>query len=58
MTEMKSKDENYTDPEIGAWLPCCYGGWFDMSLQDRKGHSAEGIFNCSCYSYEDLERKD
>lgn len=33
------------------WLPCCSGGWDNMSYLDRAGHgaSAKGIFDCSCY---------
>jgi hypothetical protein len=28
-------------------LPCCSGGWLNMTKVDRVGHSAEGIFDCS-----------
>lgn len=45
--EMRSVFENSTETE--DWLPCCYGGWIDMSLQDRRGHGADKVFNCSCY---------
>lgn len=33
------------------WLPCCSGGFADMSLPDQRGFgaSARGIFDCSCY---------
>jgi hypothetical protein len=30
------------------WLPCCHGGYFDMSKGDRKFSSADKIFDCSC----------
>lgn len=33
-----------------AWLPCCSGGYNDMSKSDRKGLSSDSIFNCSCPS--------
>jgi len=29
-------------------LPCCTGGWDSMSAGDQVGHSAKGIFDCSC----------
>lgn len=33
-----------------SWLPCCSGGWDDMSPSDRAGYgiSASKIFDCSC----------
>lgn len=33
-----------------SWLPCCSGGWNDMSLYDKKGfgRSTKGIFDCTC----------
>ncbi len=35
-----------------SWLPCCSGGWNDMSSSDKKGFgmSANRIFDCSCYT--------
>lgn len=30
------------------WLPCCYQGWKDMNIFDRKMLSAQEIFNCTC----------
>jgi len=39
----KSKGMEYTD-----WLPCCFGGYFDMHEVDRKAVAEDGIFNCSC----------
>lgn len=34
--------------EISDWLPCCFGGYFDMSDYERKLLSEEGIFDCTC----------
>lgn len=36
------------DKSADSWLPCCQGGWSDMSYIDKKGHSADGIFDCTC----------
>lgn len=36
-----SEEEDY------ELLPCCSGGWLNMTKADRIGHSAEGIFDCS-----------
>jgi hypothetical protein len=35
-----------------SWLPCCSGGWEDMSYSDKKsfGTDAKGIFDCTCYN--------
>lgn len=33
---------------VESWLPCCQGGWSDMTEYDKKGHSAEEIFDYSC----------
>ncbi len=33
--------------EISDWLPCCYGGYFDMDPIDRR-ISEDGIFDCTC----------
>jgi hypothetical protein len=37
--EMKSVFERSNDPddEADSWLPCCNGGWNDLSLLDQKG---------------------
>ena len=34
------------------WLPCCAGGWASMKplVQKDFGMSAQGIFDCNCYS--------
>lgn len=39
----KSKPEEYMD-----WLPCCFGGYFDMDEEMRKPLSEDGIFDCTC----------
>jgi len=33
-----------------SWLPCCSGGWEDMTYSDKKGFGtdAKGIFDCTC----------
>ncbi len=33
------------------WLPCCFGGFADMSAYDREKtfKSAKGIFDCTCF---------
>ncbi len=36
-----------SDEEIYELLPCCSGGWLNMTKVDREGHSAEGVFDCS-----------
>lgn len=37
--------------QIDDWLPCCSGGFADMSLADRKPFkSATGIFDCTCFA--------
>ncbi len=39
----KTKKEDY-------WLPCCFGGFFDMNPLDQKPlKSAKGVFDCSCF---------
>lgn len=30
------------------WLPCCSQGWADMNPYDKKAHSSEGVFDCTC----------
>lgn len=39
----KSKPYEYED-----WLPCCFGGYFDMDEEIRKPISEDGIFDCTC----------
>ncbi|MDM7940475.1 MAG: hypothetical protein QUS07_09050, partial [Methanothrix sp.] len=32
------------------WLPCCFGGFSDMTAWDQKTFkSAKGIFDCTCF---------
>ena len=32
------------------WLPCCFGGFSDMSAYDQKiFKSAKGVFDCTCF---------
>jgi hypothetical protein len=33
--------------EVSDWLPCCFGGYFDMEAVDRR-YSADGVFDCTC----------
>lgn len=39
--------------EDDDWLPCCSGGYEDMNKLDQKGHSADGVFDCSCFKLQD-----
>jgi hypothetical protein len=34
--------------ESYQWLPCCYQGWKDMNILDRRTLNAEEIFSCAC----------
>ncbi len=34
--------------EVADWLPCCFGGYFDMSDYDRKFLNEDGVFDCTC----------
>ncbi len=37
--------------EISDWLPCCFGGYFDMDAKDIQTRIGEqGIFDCTCRS--------
>lgn len=36
-----------SDEEDYELLPCCDGGWSNMTKADRIGHSAAGVFDCS-----------
>jgi hypothetical protein len=43
---MKSR---FTDSkEADQWLPCCYQGWKDMNILDKRTLNAEEIFSCAC----------
>ncbi len=39
ITETLSEDE---------WLPCCNGGWEDMTYSDKKCLDVKDIFDCTC----------
>lgn len=36
--------------ETDSWIPCCSGGWMDMTYSEKKdfGADAKGIFDCTC----------
>ena len=38
--------------EADYWLPCCSGGWNDLSYTTKKdfGLNANGVFDCTCFS--------
>ena len=36
-----------SDEEEYELLPCCTGGWSNMTEVDRNEHSAEGVFDCT-----------
>ena len=36
--------------EDDKWLPCCSNGWVEMTPRDKIGHSAESIFDCTCFN--------
>jgi hypothetical protein len=42
-------NHTYEKPEDDEWLPCCSLGWADMQLPDKIGHSAESVFDCTCF---------
>jgi len=44
---MKSEFDVLETPQ--DWLPCCHLGWVDMNLFDKQSHSADGIFDCTCF---------
>ncbi len=47
---MRSVFEVHNDTENEGWLPCCHGGFFDMSQWEQKARKSEaGIFDCTCY---------
>jgi hypothetical protein len=50
---MNLTSEVKEDSEDEDWLPCCSGGYQDMNIGDRRGHSAEGVFDCSCFKVPD-----
>ena len=36
------------------WLPCCYQGWADLNLLDKNTLDANGIFDCTCSSMQEV----
>ena len=50
-TKMNLTVPVYKSVEEDSWLPCCFGGWDSMNLNDKKGYgaSAKGIFDCTCF---------
>jgi len=48
MKNMKIEVEKSKPMEYSDWLPCCFGGYFDMDDVDRKPIAEDGIFDCSC----------
>ncbi len=35
---------------VDHWLPCCFGGFLDMSMWDHtERKSARGVFDCTCF---------
>lgn len=51
-TKMNLTVPVYKSVEEDSWLPCCFGGWDGMNLNDKKGYgaSAKGIFDCTCFN--------
>ncbi len=45
---MKS-DHDREKREDESWLPCCSEGWTDMNPLDKIDHSAESVFDCTCF---------
>jgi hypothetical protein len=45
---MKINAQKSEVKEISDWLPCCFGGYFDMTDYDRKWLNEDGIFDCNC----------
>jgi len=48
MKNMKMEIEKSKVTEYEDWLPCCFGGYFDMHEVDRRAIAEDGVFNCSC----------
>ena len=49
-TKMNLTVPVYTSVSEDYWLPCCSGGWVDMTYSDKSsfGTDAKGIFDCTC----------
>ena len=53
LSKKMSQDFTYNwKRQTDDWLPCCSGGWNDMSYTTRKdfGLNANGVFDCTCFS--------
>jgi hypothetical protein len=50
--KMSQNFEHNWKREADHWLPCCSGGWNDMSYTTKKdfGLNVNGVFDCSCFS--------
>jgi hypothetical protein len=35
-------------------LPCCFGGYLDLPIVDRRYLTADGVFNCTCQSVDSI----
>jgi hypothetical protein len=45
---IRMKSQFPDSKESDQWLPCCYQGWKDMNIFDRRTLNADEIFNCEC----------
>ena len=53
LSKKMSQDFEYNwKREADDWLPCCSGGWNDMSYTTKRdfGLNANGVFDCTCFS--------
>ena len=46
--KIRMKSQFPDSMESDHWLPCCYQGWKDMNIFDKKTLNADEIFNCAC----------
>jgi hypothetical protein len=51
ITRKLAMKSNYSinKEEADSWLPCCSNGWANMNPLDQVGHSAESVFDCTCF---------
>jgi hypothetical protein len=48
--KIRMKSDHYRQKlEDESWLPCCSEGWNDMNPLDKIDHSAESVFDCTCF---------
>jgi hypothetical protein len=52
--KMKS-NHTWEEAEDDKWLPCCSDGWVDVPSSDKIGHSAESVFDCTCFEPKGFE---